>query len=132
MGREEWVKEVWPQEKVRLLNSPSDLDFVSLWRWLRQRILRNTTTDPRRTSSDSATRSESPLPQPLTQEPRELDSACPDVIELDQRLSVADLRRMTKTMLIEALRDAELPFRSNEKKQVLLERMIVHVSGPDE
>jgi len=39
---------------------------------------------------------------------------------------------MTKTMLIEALRDAELPFRSNQKKQVLLERMIVHVSGPDE
>lgn len=88
-------------------------------------------TPPPPSPTHVTTRSESPLPQPLTEQ-QELESACPDVIELDQRLSVADLRRMTKAMLIEALRDAELPFRSNERKQVLLDRMIVHVSGPDE
>ena len=47
-----------------------------------------------------------------------------DVIVLDNRMTPAEAKRLTKNQLMDELRERNLPFRANEKKPQLCDRLI--------
>ena len=47
-----------------------------------------------------------------------------DVIVLEHKMTPAEARRLTKNQLMDEMRERNLPFRANEKKDVLCDRLI--------